>query len=118
MAAKNAADQDEWPLGNDGPSVSAIGLSVGRARSASSLTVVVISPLPATTSAMNGITQRLRVRIVSAIATSAASAITTLGSPTCEIAVSTSVAKPDALRSPHSATPLSIRTTSVLPRTR
>ena len=60
VAAKNAADQDEWPLGNDGPSVSAIGLSVGRARSASSLTVVVTTPLPATTSAMNGITQRLR----------------------------------------------------------
>jgi len=25
VAAANAADEDEWPLGNDGPSVSAIG---------------------------------------------------------------------------------------------
>jgi len=80
------------------------------------LTVVVMIPLPATTSAMKGITQRLRVRAVSAIATSTASAITTLGSPMCEIPVSTSVAKPDALRSPQSAAALSIRTTSPLPR--
>ena len=35
-AAKKAADHDEWPLGNDGPSVSAIGLSAGRTRSTSS----------------------------------------------------------------------------------
>ncbi len=47
--AKNAAAQDEWPLGNDGPSVSAIGLSSGRTRSARCLIVVVMSPLPATT---------------------------------------------------------------------
>ena len=47
--AKNAAAQEECPLGNDGPSVSAIGLSSGRTRSARCLIVVVISPLPATT---------------------------------------------------------------------
>ena len=46
-AAKKAADHDEWPLGNDGPSVSAIGFSAGRTRSASSLTVVVRMPFPA-----------------------------------------------------------------------
>ena len=48
-AAKNATDQDECPLGNDGPSVSAIGLSVGRTRSTRCLTVVVRMPFPATT---------------------------------------------------------------------
>ena len=73
MAAKNAADQDECPLGNDGPSVSAIGLSSGRTRSARFLIEVVRIPLPATTRSMNGTTQRLRVRAVSTAATIAAS---------------------------------------------
>ena len=66
-AAKNAADHDECPLGNDGPSASAAGLNDGRTRSARCLIVVVMSPLPATTTSRNGTIQRLRVRIVSTI---------------------------------------------------
>ena len=89
-AAKNAADHDECPLGNDGPSASATGLNDGRTRSARCLIVVVMSPLPATTTSRNGMIQRLRVRIVSTIPRATASTMIDLGCPMFVMRSSTS----------------------------
>ncbi len=50
-AAKNAAAVDEWPLGNDGPSVAATGSIAGRARSIAALTAFVASESPIVTTA-------------------------------------------------------------------
>ena len=117
-AAKNAADHDEWPLGNDGPSVSAIGFSAGRTRSARFLIVVVRIPFPATTTRRNGTTHRLLVLTVSTSASAAASAATTIGSPRFVIAFSTSVETGDACPWPQFATLLSTRRRSGSARTR
>jgi hypothetical protein len=117
-AAKKAADHDEWPLGKDGPSVSAIGFSAGRARSAMPLMVVVRMPFPATTMNRKGTTHLLRVRTVSKTARTTASPETTTGAPRWVMALSPSVENGDACRAPQFATPLSRRTRSVLPRTR
>ena len=57
-AAKNAAAVDEWPLGNDGPSVTAAGLSVGRARSTTPLMRLVMRLSPSVTTSRNGTSQR------------------------------------------------------------
>ena len=67
------------PAREEGPSAAAIGLSVGRARSTSSLIPRCRTNWPATTIARNGTTQRLRLRSVSAMASATATAIAVHG---------------------------------------
>ena len=64
-AAKHAAAPVVWPLGNDGPSVCAIGLAVGRMRSTSSLIWVLINVCPTQTAIRNTGSHRLGRRIIS-----------------------------------------------------